>query len=92
MLVHNAKVKIAPFSSKGFGVWALGFGVLGFWVLGFGVHNRLEKGANLTPAVHNRINVSYHDKIINHKYMLMILDKVWVACLAPRIKITAHTN
>ena len=87
MLVHNAKVKFAPFSSKGFGVWALGFGVLGF-----GVYNRLEKGANLTPAVHNRINVSYYDKIINHKYVLMILDKVWVACLIPRIKITAHTN
>ena len=26
-------------------VWALGFGVFGF-----GVYNRLEKGANLTPA------------------------------------------
>ena len=31
-------------------VRALGFGVLGFWGLGFGVYNRLEKGANLTPA------------------------------------------
>ena len=39
------KVKFAPFSSKGFGVWGLRFGVLGF-----GVYNRLEKGANLTPA------------------------------------------
>ena len=38
---HNeAKVKFAPFSSKGFR----------FWGLGFGVYNRLEKGANLTPA------------------------------------------
>ena len=28
-------------------VWGLGFRVSGF---GFGVYNRLEKGANLTPA------------------------------------------
>ena len=29
-------------------VWGLGFRVSGF---GFGVYNRLEKGANLTPAL-----------------------------------------
>mgnify|MGYP001803390574 CR=1 FL=1 len=52
MLV-SAKVKFAPFSSKGFGVWGLGFWGLGFGVLGFGfgVYNRLEKGANLFPAL-----------------------------------------